>query len=91
MKTVKTRWKMFVTVFILMVGALNVGYLIAPDTSSTQDKINECLYASESAYPNWDGPGLLLDNLSACKGLSEASKAQLRTLTKSFVDAYVAG
>lgn len=86
--------KHFITAVIAIVAGfalIGLGILVSPNSTSTQDKINNCLYASESAYPNWDGPGLLLDNLSACKGLSEASKAQLRELTKSFAEAYMTG
>lgn len=67
------------------IGGLGLGYFLGHSGQTSSGKINNCLYASLSAYPNWEGPGLLLDNLSACKGLSEASKDQLRTLTSNFM------
>lgn len=45
-----------------------------------------CLYAAVSAYPNWAGPGMLLDNLDACKGVSEPQKNTMRQMMKDFYE-----
>lgn len=81
--------KTFVVIFVVALVAFLAGAGSVKMNQSKPDpdaKQQKCLYAAVSAYPNLPVTSPALDTVSACKGLPESQKAELRGVVSRFIE-----
>lgn len=73
-----------VAVIAGIIGALSALFTYTQTTEP--DKVQECLYASVSAYPTMPVTTSPLETLDVCKGLSAPQKQELRVMVNDFLE-----